>query len=320
MSVLVVGSVAYDTVVTPVGSRSDALGGSATYFSVSCSYFTPVSVVGVVGTDFQSEHVELLRSRLVDTSGLETHDGETFRWSGVYSAEDVNTRSTLDTQLNVFADFSPSLSPAHRRQPYLFLANIDPELQREVLTQMESRPRLVSLDTMNFWIESKNSSLRRVLNHVDVLFMDEGEARALASEVNIIKSARKMMDFGPKAVVIKRGEHGVLMLHGESLFAAPAMPLESVVDPTGAGDAFAGGFIGYLAATDDLSPDGFRRAAVIGSVMGSFAVESFSLDRLSSLSRDDIEARFRQLTALLRFASIEEGGPLPWREAGPSDK
>ena len=313
MSVLVVGSVAYDTVVTPVGSRNDALGGSAAYFSASCSYFAPVSVVAVVGTDFLPEHRELLSSRGVDLSGLQTAEGDTFRWSGVYSAEDVNARSTLDTQLNVFAQFAPSLTEEQRRAPHLFLANVDPDLQRGVLDQMESRPKLVGLDSMNFWIERKNSSLRSVISGADVVFMDEGEARSLASEVNLVKSAHRMMDFGTEAVVIKRSGHGVLMQHGDALFAAPAVPLENVVDPTGAGDAFAGGFMGYLSATGDASPAGFRRAAVMGTVMGSFAVESFSLDRLTSLTADDIEGRFRELTKLVQFESIEEGGPLPLR-------
>ncbi len=311
MSVLVVGSVAYDTVVTPVGSRNDALGGSATYFSASCSYFAPVSVVAVVGTDFLPAHRDLLSSRGVDLSGLQTAEGSTFRWSGVYSAEDVNARSTLDTQLNVFARFAPSLTEEQRRAPNLFLANVDPDLQRDVLDQMESRPRLVGLDSMNFWIERKNSSLRSVISGADVLFMDEGEARSLASEVNLVKSAHRMMDFGTEAVVIKRAGHGVLMQHRDALFAAPAVPLENVVDPTGAGDAFAGGFIGYLSATGDSSPAAFRRAAVVGTVMGSFAVESFSLDRLASLTADDIDGRFREHTELVQFKSIEEGGPLP---------
>ncbi len=313
MSVLVVGSVAYDTVVTPTGSRSDALGGSATYFSVACSYFAPVSIVAVVGADFQPAHRELLMSRGVDLSGLETAEGETFTWSGVYSAEDVSARSTLDTQLNVFANFAPSLTAEQRQAPHLFLANIDPNLQRDVLDQMRPRPKLVGLDSMNFWIERKNSSLRSVISGADVLFMDEGEARSMTSEVNLVKSAHRMMDFGTEAVVIKRGGHGVMMQHGDTLFVAPAMPLENVVDPTGAGDAFAGGFIGYLSATGDVGADGFRRAAAVGTVMGSFAVESFSLDRLASLTREDVEGRFREFTELLRFKSIEDGGPLPWR-------
>ena len=314
MSVLVVGSVAYDSVVTPAGSRDETLGGSATFFSVSSSYFTPVSVVAVVGEDFQPEHMELLESRRVDTSGLDRKPGKTFRWSGVYSAEDVNARQTLDTQLNVFADFSPTLSEDQRRTPFLFLANIDPELQLEVLNQMENKPRLVGLDTMNFWIQRKNSGLRNVLKRVDALFIDEGEARDLASEVNLVRCAQHISSLGPKTVVIKRGEHGVLLFHGDSMFASPALPLESVVDPTGAGDAFAGGFMGYLAATGDLSPEGLRRATVLGSVMGSFAVESFSLDRISSLTGAEIDTRFRALVDLTRYAPLEAGESLPLRD------
>lgn len=318
MSVLVVGSVAYDSVTTPAGSRAEALGGSATYFSVSGAYFAPVSVVAVVGEDFLPEHVELLEAHGVDVSGLERQPGKSFRWSGVYSAEDVNTRSTLDTQLNVFADFSPRLGSEQRRAPFLFLANIDPDLQRDVLGQMETRPRLVALDTMNFWIEGKNSSLRQVLGEIDVLLIDEGEIRDLSGEVNLMIAARHIMGLGPSAVVVKRGEHGVLMFRGESVFAAPAVPLEHVVDPTGAGDSFAGGFMGYLAASGDLSDVGFRRAAVLGSVMGSFAVESFSLDRLSTLAQADIEARFRALTGIWHFQPLAEGEPLPW-QAGRRD-
>ena len=313
MSVLVVGSVAYDSVVTPAGSRDDALGGSATYFSVSASYFTPVSVVAVVGDDFRPEHTAFLMEHRVDLSGLERREGKTFRWSGVYGAEDVNARHTLSTQLNVFAEFSPTLGPDHRRSPFVFLANIDPDLQMDVLGQMESAPKLVALDTMNYWIERKSSRLRRAIQDVDVLFIDEGEARSLASEVNVVRSARRIMGLGPKTVVIKRGEHGVLLFQGDSIFAAPAFPLEEAVDPTGAGDSFAGGFLGYLAASGDLSADGLRRATVIGSVMGSFAVESFSLDRISALTRQDVEDRFRAFERLVRFPRLESGDTLPWR-------
>ena len=318
MSVLVVGSVAYDSVRSPGGSRDEALGGSATYFSVSGSFFTPVSVVAVVGEDFEDDDVALLRRHGVDTSGLERTAGRSFRWSGVYSTEDVNTRHTLDTQLNVFADFSPSLSPEHQRIPYVFLANIDPELQLSILDQVEARPMLVALDTMNYWIEGKNSSLRRVVKNIDVLFLDEGEIRELASEVNLVKAAKHVMTLGPSVVIVKRGDHGVLLFHGDSIFSAPAFPLESVVDPTGAGDSFAGGFLGYLASTGDLSTEGFRRAAVLGSVMGSFAVESFSIDRLSSLTRTEIESRFRELTALADFSPLAVGESLPWRDEGAS--
>ena len=314
MSVLVVGSVAYDSVQTLVGSRNDALGGSATYFSVASSFFTPVSVVAVVGEDFRPEDTRLLRSHEVDISGLERRAGKTFRWSGLYGAEDVNTRDTLETRLNVFADFAPELSPRHRRQTYLFLANIAPELQLRVLDQMETRPTLVALDTMDFWIEGSGGSLRRVVEAVDVLFMDEGEVRSFAGEANLVRAARRVVTMGPSALIVKRGEHGVLLFRDGTAFSAPAFPLERVVDPTGAGDSFAGGFMGYLAATGDLSVEGFRRAAVVGSVMGSFAVESFSLERLGSLTRDDIEGRFRALTALTRFAPLGEDESLPWRD------
>ena len=315
MSVLVVGSVAYDSVVTPAGSQNEALGGSATYFAIAGSYFTPVSVVAVVGDDFRAEHVQLLESHRVDTSGLEQRPGKTFRWTGIYTTEDVNARQTLDTQLNVFADFSPTLSTDHRRSAYVFLANIDPDLQLAVLDQMETRPKLVCLDTMNFWIHGKNRGLRSVLSKVDALFIDEGEARDLASEVNLVHCARRISALGPKTVVIKRGEHGVLLFYGDSIFAAPALPLEDVVDPTGAGDAFAGGFLGYLAATNDLSPTGLRRAAVVGSVMGSFAVESFSVDRISSLTGAEIEARFRTFADVSNFAPLKDGEKLPSRDS-----
>jgi len=313
--ILVVGSVAYDSVVTPAGSREEALGGSATFFAVSASFFTPVSVVAVVGEDFRGEHLEMLAGRGVDISGLKRQEGKTFRWSGVYGTEDANARRTLDTQLNVFADFAPELSPAQRRARYLFLANIDPDLQFDVLHQIEDRPRLVALDTMNFWIQGKNSSLRRVVTETDILFIDEGELRDLASEVNLVKGARQVMAMGPKAVVVKQGDHGVLLFHGESTFRAPAFPLENVTDPTGAGDSFAGGFLGYLAATGDLTPGGFRRAAVLGSVMGSFAVESFSLDRMGALTLADVEARFRSLSDLSSFSPLGDGENLPWRDS-----
>lgn len=315
MSVLVVGSVAYDSVTTRAGSREDALGGSAMYFSIAASYFAPVSVVAVVGDDFKPEHVELMKSHRVDVSGLLRQPGKTFRWVGVYSTEDVNARQTLDTQLNVFAHFAPVLSPQQRRQPYLFLANIDPELQFSVLNQMDQRPRLVALDTMNFWIQGKREALTRVVKAIDVLFMDEGEARQFSGELNLVKAARRIQGLGPKAVVIKRGEHGILLFNGDSVFAAPAFPLEDVVDPTGAGDACAGGFMGYLAATGDLSPDGLRRAVALGALMGSFVVESFSADRLASLTRQEIDARFRAFARLAYFAPLKDGEALPWRDS-----
>ena len=313
MSVLVVGSVAYDSVSTSAGSRGDALGGSAMYFSISSSYFTPVSLVAVVGDDFRDEHIDLLKSHDVDVSGLERRHGKTFRWSGVYGTEDLNTRETLDTQLNVFADFSPKLEAKHRESPYLFLANIEPSLQLDVLNQMKSRPKVVALDTMNFWIDGNQESLRKIVERVDVVFMDEGEARTFGGEVNVVKAAKRISAMGPSTVVVKRGEHGVLVFSGGSIFAAPAFPLEAVVDPTGAGDCFAGGFMGYLASTGDTGPEGMRRAAVLGSVMGSFAVESFSADRIGSLSHEEIEERFRAFTDLSRFEALKDGESLPWR-------
>ena len=308
---LAVGTVAYDTVQTPAGRREEALGGSAAYFSVAGSYFTDIGLVAVVGDDFDPAHVKLLRTHGVDLSGLETKQGRTFRWSGVYGAEDVNTRDTLDTQLNVLAGFEPRLSDAHRGQDYLFLANNDPGLQMAVLDQMAARPSLVALDTMNFWIDGSREALGRVVSQVDVLFMDEGEVRSFSGEASLLAAARRIMDTGPAVVVVKRGEHGVLVVQESGLFAAPAYPVDGVVDPTGAGDCFAGGFVGYLAATGDLSPPGFRRAAIVGSVMGSFAVESFSLDRVSSLERGDIEGRFRTLTDITAFAPLGEGESLP---------
>lgn len=313
MSVLVVGSVGYDTVSTPVASGTDLLGGSATFFSIAASYYTPVSMIAVVGDDFRQDDLSLLKAHRIDISGLETARGKTFRWSGKYSTEDVNVRDTLDIQLNVFADFTPTLTPEQRRQDYLFLANIDPELQLHVLGQMESRPKLVAADTINFWIEGKRDSLTDVIKSVDVVFMDEGEVRSYAQEPNLVKAARAIMNLGPKAVIAKRGEHGVLLLNQDSAFAAPAFPLERVVDPTGAGDSFAGGFMGYLAETGDLSHGAFRRAAVLGSVMGSFAVENLSVEKLSSLTYDELISRFNAFVGLTSFDGLKPGEKLPWR-------
>ena len=306
MTVLVVGSVAYDSVATPTGSREDSLGGSATYFSIGISRFAPVSLIAVVGDDFQERHIELLRSHGVDVSGLQREQGKTFRWAGEYYSADLNARTTLDTQLNVFAEFSPKLDAEQRRSPYLFLANIDPELQLDVLDQMEQRPELVALDSMNFWIDGKRQALNGVVSKADVLFMDEGEARDYAQEGNLVTAARSIMTKGPSAVVIKRGEHGVLVFSGDSIFSAPAFPLDHVVDPTGAGDTFASGFMGYIAATGDKTLEGYRRAAILGSVMGSFCVQGFSVDKILTLSMQDIEDRFRAFTELTSFAPLNK--------------
>ena len=296
---LVVGSVALDSVATPFGTVREALGGSATYFSYSASFFTGVRLVATVGDDFPQEHLQLLRGRGVDLSGLQVSKGRTFRWTGEYGY-DLNEAKTLDTQLNVFADFKPALAPEPRRVPYLFLANIDPVLQLDVLRQMAKRPKLVALDTMNFWIQGKREDLERVLREVDVVTINDGEARQLAGEPNLIRAARAIAGMGPKTVVVKRGEYGALMLSDGAFFIAPAYPLDSVYDPTGAGDTFAGGFVGYLAAMDRVDAPTMRRAVVYGSVMASFTVEDFSLNRLACLTSGEIARRYDAFQDLTR--------------------
>ena len=296
---LVVGSVALDSVETPFGKVQEVLGGSATFFSYSASFLTQVRLVATVGQDFPEQHVKLLRDRGVDVRGLRVASGKTFRWTGAYGY-DLNEAKTLDTQLNVFADFKPILTEEVRRVPYLFLANIDPELQRAVLGQMRTRPKLVALDTMNFWIQGKRDALRRVLAEVDVVTVNDGEARQLAGEPNLIRAARAISAMGPKTVVVKRGEYGALLSTEDRLFFVPAFPLESVYDPTGAGDTFAGGFMGYLAAQDRTDAAAMRRAIVYGSVMASFTVEDFSLKRLTRLDPSDIGARYTAFHDLIR--------------------
>ena len=313
MSLLVVGSVAYDSVKTPAGSRDRALGGSAMYFSVAASCLTNVSLVGIVGEDFDPTHIEMLKSRDIDVSGLEHASGKTFHWSGVYSTEDVNQRETLDTQLNVFERFRPALDSKQRESDFVFLANIDPSLQMLVLEQMERRPKLVALDSMNFWIDGRRNDLDKIVREVDLFFVDEGEARSYASEANIVSAAMRIQKMGPRTVVVKRGEHGVLVFDGDEVFSAPAFPLDSVVDPTGAGDSFAGGFMGLLAATGDTSHMGIRRAAILGSVMGSFAVQDFSADRLTSLTTNDIRDRFDKFVRLTRFDGFASDTGIPSR-------
>jgi len=297
---LVVGSVALDSVATPFGAVREALGGSATFFSYAASFFTGVRLLATVGEDFPCEHLELLRGRGVDIASLQVSKGRTFRWAGEYGY-DLNEAKTLDTQLNVFADFKPVLAPELRRIPYLFLANIDPALQLDVLHQMDERPRLVALDTMNFWIRGKREALGRVLAEVDVVTINDGEARELASEPNLVRATRAIAAMGPKTVVVKRGEYGALMFSDGAFFMVPAYPLDSVYDPTGAGDSFAGGFVGYLAATDRVDSSAMRRALVYGSVIASFAVEDFSLNRLTRLTRDEIDRRYEAFGDLTRL-------------------
>ncbi len=296
---LVVGSVALDTVQTPFGKAEDVLGGSATFFSYAASFFTPVRLVAVVGGDFPKAHLDLLARRGVDLAGLQVTDGATFRWAGEYGY-DLNEAKTLDTRLGVFAEFRPTLPEAFRRTPFLFLANIDPELQLDVLRKVD-RPRLIALDTMNFWIKGKREALLRVLREVDALVVNDAEARMLTEEPNLVKAARRVLEYGPRIVVIKRGEYGVLMVTDGRFFFVPAFPLDSVFDPTGAGDTFAGGFMGALARAGTLDEAALRRAIVYGSVMASFTVENFSLDRLLRLHDGEIEERYRAFQEMMRL-------------------
>jgi sugar/nucleoside kinase (ribokinase family) len=303
MAILAVGSVAYDSVRTPFGNADNVLGGSATYFSVAASYFSEVAVVAVVGEDFREGDVEVFRQRGIDIDGLERAKGSTFRWSGEYGFA-LNDCKTLDTQLNVFAEFKPKLAQKHRSAEFVFLGNISPDLQREVVQQVE-RPRLIACDTMNFWIEKQFKSLLETLKLVDVLLINDAETRQLANESNLYRAGRKILSWGPKALVIKRGEYGVLMLKDKSVFGVPAFPLEDVFDPTGAGDSFAGGFMGFLAGSGDLSEAGIRKAIIFGSVMASFNVEKFSLDRLRELTFTDIQKRFKEFKQLTQFEDIQ---------------
>ncbi len=306
MSILVVGSVAYDSVETPFGKEERILGGSATYFSTSASFFSDVNLVAVVGEDFAQEHVDFLSSRAIDLRGLTRVPGETFHWKGRYGY-DLNEAQTLETHLNVFESFRPQIPAEYTAADYLFLANIDPELQMEVLSQV-SRPRVVACDTMNFWIASKPEALRKIIERVDIFIINEGEARQLSGEPNLVKAARRILDMGVKTLIIKRGEYGVLMFNGASVFAAPAYPLEEVFDPTGAGDTFAGGFMGYLANTGDVSEEGIRQAIIFGSVMASFNVEDFSLNRLKRLDYGEIEERVRYFKAMTHFQGLPAAG------------
>jgi sugar/nucleoside kinase (ribokinase family) len=303
MSILVVGSVAIDSVETPFGVGENVLGGSATYFSTSASFFTDVNLVGIIGDDFPQEHIDFLKSRNIDLRGLVRESGKTFHWKGKYGF-DLNEAQTLDTQLNVFQTFKPKIPAEYADTEYLILANIDPELQLEVLAQVKN-PRVIACDTMNFWISSKPEVLKKVISKVDFFIINEGEARQLSGEVNLVKAAKAILKMGAKNLIIKRGEYGVLLFTKDSIFAAPAYPLEKVFDPTGAGDTFAGGFMGYLANTGNLSEEGIRQAIIFGSVMASFNVEDFSLDRLRTLQYSEIDERYRSFKAMTHFEAVQ---------------
>jgi sugar/nucleoside kinase (ribokinase family) len=302
-SLLVVGSVGLDTVETRVGKRAEVLGGAASYFSVAASFLSPVRLTAVVGTDFPAAHTSLLESHKVDLAGLERVEGRTFRWSGVY-APDFSTRTTLDTQLNVFQSFQPKLPAAWKASEYVFLANIDPVLQLSVLEQA-GKPKFVACDTMNFWISGKRAELGKLLERVDMLLLNDEEARQLSGEANLPAAARAIRKMGPKAIVIKRGDAGALLFHEGGVFAAPAFPIENVVDPTGAGDSFGGGFMGWIAREGDTSPATIRTAMIMGSVLASFCVEDFSLDRFKSLDLSQIRERFQAFSDLVHFEKIK---------------
>ncbi len=299
MSILVVGTVALDSLETPLGKVSEVLGGSATYFSAAASLYTRVNLVAVVGTDFPMERIQFLIDRGVDIGGLQVVDGETFRWSGRYDFK-TNTTETLDTRLNVLTDFHPVLPEGYKKSDFVFLANIDPELQHEVLQQVP-QAKLTMLDTMDLWINNKREALTTVMSAVDVVTMNEGEARLLAQSESILSAARWILDFGPKMVIIKRGEYGCAMVNQSGYFTAPACLLEQIKDPTGAGDTFAGGFLGYLDKVGELTEQTIKRAIIHGCATASFTVEEFGVDRLRSLTFEDIAERYQGLYECSHF-------------------
>jgi sugar/nucleoside kinase (ribokinase family) len=300
MSVLVVGSMALDTVETPFGRVEDVLGGSASYFSLAASLFTEVKVVAVVGEDFPDAYIRLFQSKGIELSGVQKTSGKTFRWHGRYGY-DLGDPDTLGTYLNVFENFDPKLPEDYREVDYVFLANIDPELQLKVLKQVE-KPKLVACDTMNYWIENKPAELKEVLRHVHMLIINDSEVRALANEPKIIRAAREVLDMGPAVLIVKRGEYGALMFSKDGIFWAPGYPLEEVVDPTGAGDTFAGGFLGYVSSQDTSDLTEFKKAVVYGSVIASYTVEDYSVSRLTFLEKDDVSTRFR---AFMKLSNLD---------------
>jgi sugar/nucleoside kinase (ribokinase family) len=302
MSILVVGSVAFDSVETPFGKAERVLGGTASFFSVAASFFAPVKLVGVVGDDFGEKEMAAFEGRDIDLQGLERAPGRTFFWAGRYSW-DLNSRDTLTTELNVYETFEPKIPELYRDCDYVFLGNIDPVLQRRVLDQVK-RPKVVACDTMNFWIEGHGEELKKTLKLVDILTINDSEARQLSGEWNLVKAAAAIRAMGPHTLIIKKGEHGVVMFSQHGSFAAPAFPLEEVFDPTGAGDTFGGGFLGYLARVGRVDETSLRQAVVMGSALASFCVEAFSLDRLLELSREEIDARFHLFKQLTHFESI----------------
>jgi sugar/nucleoside kinase (ribokinase family) len=302
MSLLVVGSVAFDAIETPFGKTDKILGGAATYISLAASYFTKnINLVSVVGGDFPAEHIKLLQKHNVNTDGLQIlKDQKTFFWSGKYH-NDMNTRDTLITELNVLETFNPVVPEAYQNCEFLMLGNLVPAVQQNVLKQLKKRPKLIVLDTMNFWMDIALEDLKKTLTMVDVLTVNDAEARQLSGEYSLVKAAQKILKMGPKYLIIKKGEHGALLFNKEQVFFAPALPLEDVFDPTGAGDSFAGGFIGYLAQTKDISFDNMKRAIIFGSATASFCVEKFGTQNLVNLTNDQVESRVQEFVDLVQF-------------------
>jgi sugar/nucleoside kinase (ribokinase family) len=299
MSLLVVGSMAFDAIETPFGKVDRTVGGAASYFALAASYFAPVRVVAIVGEDFTEKERAIFRGRKIDLSGVEQAQGKSFFWAGRYS-QNMNERTTLVTELNVFADFNPKLPGSYYDSSFIFLGNIDPTLQRSVLTQIRCKPKMIGLDTMNYWIERTPAELRETLKHTQILMINDDETRQLTGEHNLLRAAKHVFKMGPRTLVIKRGEHGALMVHDRFIFSVPGFPLEEVHDPTGAGDSFAGGFMGYLAGAGRINDKTLRKAMVYGSVLGSFAVERFGVERLTRLKMAEIKKRahlFSKLTA-----------------------
>ncbi|MCF7907578.1 MAG: sugar kinase [Candidatus Omnitrophica bacterium] len=299
MSILVGGTVAIDTIVTPFSRAESVLGGSATYASLSASFFSPVSLSAAVGTDFSKKQIAVLKSKAIDLSGLEIIPGETFKWGGEYG-QNFSDPKTLFTQINVLSEFDPQIPEKYKKSKYLFLANISPEIQIKILNQVK-KPKIIACDTMNYWIENTPQQLLRLLKKVDISFINESEAKQLTGQGNLLKAARKILKLGPKVVVIKKGEHGVILVSESDVFAAPGFLLDSIVDPTGAGDTFAGGFIGYLANKNKYDKVSLRQAAVCGSVMATFTVEDFSVRRLSSLTVPEINKRMKKFKKITSF-------------------
>lgn len=302
MSLVVVGSMAFDAIETPFHKSDKIVGGAATYIALAAANFTkPVQIISVVGNDFPAEEMDDLRSRGIDLEGVEVKkDQKSFFWSGKYHL-DMNSRDTLITELNVLADFQPVVPEAYQEGEFLLLGNLDPKVQISVIEQMKTRPKLVALDTMNFWMDTALEHLRKVLTMVDVLLINDSEARQLSGEYSLVKAANKIFEMGPRYLVIKKGEHGALLFNKQNAFYAPALPLEDVFDPTGAGDTFAGGFLGHLARTRDISFENMKTGIIIGSAMASFCVEKFGTERLRDLSQSDIEHRIRQFIDLVHF-------------------